>query len=99
MEGVVFQQFDKQFFEPFAGNPAEFLTKLSEFQRANFEAARQITENNVQAFQELAAIRDPQTLVTSQQAILQAAIQKNLDVMTGVWQAFGVQTPATGKKK
>lgn len=95
----MFQQFDKQFFEPFGGNPADFLSKLTEFQRANFEAARQIAENNVHAFQELAAIRDPQTMVTSQQAILQAAIQKNLDIMTGVWNVFGVQAPAAPSKK
>jgi hypothetical protein len=72
---------------------------MTEFQRANFEAARQIAENNVKAFQELAAIRDPQTMVTSQQAILQAAIEKNVEIMTAIWQSFGVQAPAPSKKK
>lgn len=95
----MFQQFDKGLFEPFVGNPADFLTKMTDFQRANFEAARQIADNNIKAFQELTAIRDPQTMVTTQQAILQAAIEKNVEIMTGVWQSFGVQAPAPAKKK
>lgn len=95
----MFQQFDSKALEAFGANPAEFLSKMTEFQRANFEAARQIAETNVKAFQELASLRDPQTFVTSQQAILQAAIEKNMQIMTGVWQALGVQMPTPPKKK
>lgn len=90
----MFQQFDKRLFEPFTANPADFLTKVAEFQRANFEAARQIAENNVKAFQEMAAIRDPQTLMSTQPAILQAAIQRNVEIMTELWQGIGTEASA-----
>lgn len=96
----MFQRSDNKFLDALTGNPADFLAKLTEFQRANFEAARQITENNIKTFQELAAIRDPQTLMTSQQTILQAAIEKNVEILSGVWQTLGVSLPqAPGKKK
>lgn len=95
----MFQQFDSKILDQFGANPADFLTRMTDFQRTNFDAARQIAENNVKAFQELAAIRDPQSFVTSQQAILQATIEKNVEILTGVWQALGVQLPVEPKKK
>lgn len=88
-----------QQFDPFQfGNPGDFLSKVTEFQRANFEAARKIAENNIKAFQELTALRDPQSMIAGQQAILQAAVEKNVQALTEVWQTLGVQLPDLKKR-
>ncbi|MBI2236860.1 MAG: phasin family protein [Magnetospirillum sp.] len=96
----MFPQFDNRFFEQFASNPATFLAKIAEFQRANFEAARKIAENNVKAFQEMASVSDPQTFMQMQPAILQAVIQENADILTGLWRSLGADLPTVppGKK-
>lgn len=85
----MFPSFDPKMFEAFSADPASFLGKVAEFQRANFEAAREITENNAKAFQQLAAIRDPQQFVTAQPAILQAVVQRNMEIVTHLWQTLG----------
>lgn len=85
----MFSSFDPKMFEAFSADPTSFLTKLADFQRANFEAARQIAEINAKAFQQLAAIRDPQQFVTAQSAILQAAVQQDIEVLTELWQSLG----------
>ncbi|BAE52190.1 phasin family protein [Paramagnetospirillum magneticum] len=85
----MFPSFDPKMFEAFSADPASFLGKVAEFQRANFEAAREITENNAKAFQQLAAIRDPQQFVTAQPAILQAVVQRNMEIVTQLWQTLG----------
>ncbi|CAA7619428.1 phasin family protein [Magnetospirillum sp. SS-4] len=85
----MFPQFDPKLFEQFSMNPASLLSKIADFQRANFEAAREITENNTRAFQQLTAIRDPQSFVAMQPAILQAVLQQNGEVMTRLWQSLG----------
>lgn len=85
----MFPSFDPKFFEQFSLNPASFLTKIAEFQRANFEAAREIAENNTKAFQQLAQVRDPQSFVTMQPAILQAVIEQNTEIMTRLWSSLG----------
>ncbi len=95
----MFPQYDTKFFEQFAANPAAFLTKIAEFQRANFEAARKIAENNVKAFQELATASDPQTFMQMQPAILQAAIQENVEILTGLWRSLGVDVPPPAGRK
>lgn len=86
----MFPQFDQAFLEQLTANPAEMLNKLADFQRANFDAARQIAQNNLNAFQELANPKNAQNLANAQ-PILQAAIEKNVEVLTGVWSQFGVQ--------
>ena len=85
----MFPSFDPKFFEQFSGDPASLLTKITEFQRANFDAAREIAENNAKAFQQLASIRDPQAFVTAQTAIMQAVLQQNTEIMTRLWQTLG----------
>ena len=100
----MFPSFDPKFFEQFTANPASLLTKITEFQRANFEAAREIAENNAKAFQQLAAIRDPQAFVSVQPAILQAVMQQNTEIITRLWQSLGGDLaplpapPKAGKK-
>ena len=84
----MFPSFDPKFFEQFTANPASLLTKLAEFQRANFDAAREIAENNSKAFQQLAAIRDPQAFMSVQPAILQAVLQQNTEIITRLWQSL-----------
>lgn len=96
----MFPQFDQKFFEQFSANPASFLTKIADFQRANFEAARQITENNAKAFQQLATIRDPQAFMSVQPAIVQAVVQQNVQILTALWQSLGADlAPPSGKAK
>ena len=96
----MFPSFDPKMFEAFTADPASFLGKVAEFQRANFEAAREITENNAKAFQQLAAIRDPQQFVSAQPAILQAVVSRNMEIMTQLWQTLGSEmAPATPKGK
>ncbi len=95
---------DSKLFEAFAADPASLLSKLADFQRANFDAARQIAEINADAFQQLAAIRDPQQLLSAQTAILQAALQRDIEVMTGLWQSLAetpgdTATASTRRKK
>jgi hypothetical protein len=85
-ELTMFPPLDPKLFEQFNADPATFLGKLAEFQRANFEAAREIADNNNRAFQQLASIRDPQEFFSAQGAILQAAYQQNVDVLTRLWQ-------------
>jgi hypothetical protein len=85
----MFPSFDPKFFEQFSTDPASLLAKITEFQRANFDAAREIAENNAKAFQQLAAIRDPQAFVTAQPAIMQAVLQQNTEIMTRLWQSLG----------
>jgi hypothetical protein len=87
----MFPSFDPKFFEQFSMNPASLLSKIADFQRANFEAAREITENNTRAFQQLTAVRDPQAFMAMQPAILQAVIQQNTEVMTKLWQSLGAE--------
>lgn len=96
----MFPTFDPKIFEAFTADPASFLGKVAEFQRANFEAAREITENNAKAFQQLAAITDPQQFVTAQPAILQAVVTRNMEVMAKLWQGLGSELappPAKGR--
>ncbi len=95
----MFPSFDPKFFEQFSANPASFVTKIAEFQRANFEAAREIAENNAKAFQQLATIRDPQAFMSVQPAVLQAAIQRNMEILTALWQSLGNEPAAKGKGK
>jgi hypothetical protein len=95
----MFPQFDNKFFEQFASNPANFLAKIAEFQRANFEAARKIAENNVKAFQEMTSATDPQTFMQMQPAILQAVIQENAEVLTSLWSSLGVDVPTLPPNK
>lgn len=96
----MFPSFDPKMFEAFTADPASFLGKVAEFQRANFEAAREITENNAKAFQQLASIRDPQQFVTAQPAILQAVVSRNMEIMTQLWQTLGSEmAPAAPKGK
>ncbi|MDO8606677.1 MAG: phasin family protein [Phaeospirillum sp.] len=85
----MFPSFDPKFFEQFTANPASLLTRITEFQRANFEAAREIAENNTKAFQQLATIRDPQAFMSVQPAILQAVMQQNTEIITRLWQSLG----------
>jgi hypothetical protein len=85
----MFPTFDPKMFEAFTADPASFLGKVAEFQRANFVAAREITENNAKAFQQLASISDPQQFVSAQPAILQAVVTRNMEVMTKLWQSLG----------
>ena len=87
----MFPSFDPKFFEQFSANPASLLTKIADFQRANFEAAREIAENNAKAFQQLAAIRDPQAFVSVQPAILQAVMQQNTEIISRLWQSLGTE--------
>lgn len=95
----MFTPFDPKMFEAFGADPASFLSKVAEFQRANFEAAREITENNAKAFQQLAAIHDPQQFVTAQPAILQAVVSRNIEIMTQLWQSLGAElTPPAAPK-
>jgi L-lysine 2,3-aminomutase len=97
-EARMFPTFDPKFFEQFSLNPASFLSKLADFQRANLEAAREIAETNTKAFQQLAAARDPQAFMTIQQAVIQAAIQRNTEIMTRLWESLGNE-PVAPKKK
>jgi hypothetical protein len=90
--------FDPKFFEQFSMNPASLLTKIADFQRANFEAARQIAENNTRAFQQLSSIHDPQSFLTMQPAILQAVVEQNTQVMAQLWQSLGAElAPPSGR--
>ncbi|OAN42945.1 hypothetical protein A6A04_09575 [Paramagnetospirillum marisnigri] len=98
----MFPSFDPKFFEQFSMNPGSFLTKVAEFQRANFEAAREIAENNTKAFQQLATIRDPQSFASMQPAILQAVIQQNAEILTKLWSSLGndmAPPPAKPRRK
>jgi hypothetical protein len=94
----MFPSFDPKMFEALSADPASFLGKVAEFQRANFEAAREITENNAKAFQQLAAIRDPQQFVTAQPAILQAVVSRNMEIMTQLWQSLGGEMAPSAPK-
>jgi hypothetical protein len=94
----MFPSFDPKFFEQFSLNPASFLTKIAEFQRANFEAAREIAENNTKAFQQLASVRDPQAFMSMQPAILQAVIEQNTQIMTRLWSSLGEDMAPQGGK-
>ncbi len=94
----MFPSFDPKFFEQFSMNPASFLTKIAEFQRANFEAAREIAENNTKAFQQLASVRDPQAFMTMQPAILQAVLEQNTQIMTRLWASLGTDLAPPGAK-
>jgi hypothetical protein len=84
----MFSSFDPKLFEQFSADPSSFLGKIAEFQRANFEAAREIVENNSRAFTQLTAIRDPQAFFSAQPAILQAAAQQNMDILKRLWQSM-----------
>lgn len=98
----MFPSFDPKFFEQFSMNPGSFLTKIADFQRANFEAAREIAENNTKAFQQLATIRDPQELASMQPAILQAVVQQNLEILTRLWGSLSGEVappPAKPRRK
>jgi L-lysine 2,3-aminomutase len=95
----MFPTFDPKMFEAFSADPASFLGKVAEFQRANFEAAREITENNAKAFQQLAAIRDPQQFMAAQPAVLQAVVSRNIEIMTQLWQSLGAELAPTAKGK
>lgn len=96
----MFPQFDSKFFEQLGGNPTALLSKLADFQRANFEAARKIAENNATAFQELVSQPDPQAFFTSQPAIIQSVVQQNSQILTDLWQSLGVSlAPPNGKAK
>ena len=91
----MFPTIDPKFFEQLASNPLALIGKIAEFQRANFEAAREIAENNSRAFQQLATIRDPQELASMPPAILQATAQQNMEILTRLWQnAVSEQAPA-----
>lgn len=89
----MFPQFDQKLFEQFSANPTSFLNTLHEFQLANFAAARQIADNNINAFQELSKASDPQTFVKVQPAVLKSAIEQNVEILTKLWQSFGVNLP------
>ena len=86
----MFPQFDQKLFEQFSTNPTSFLSTLHEFQLANFAAARQIADNNIHAFQELTKASDPQAFVQLQPAVLKSTIEQNVEIMTKLWQSFGV---------
>jgi hypothetical protein len=86
----MFPQFDQKLFEQLSTNPVSFLNTLHEFQLANFAAARQIADNNIHAFQELAKASDPQSFSKVQPAVLKSAIEQNVEVLTKLWQSFGV---------
>jgi len=86
----MFPQFDQKLFEQFSTNPVSFLNTLHEFQLANFAAARQIADNNIHAFQELAKANDPTTFAKVQPAVLKSTIEQNVEVLTKLWQSFGV---------
>ena len=90
---IMFPQFDQKLFEKFSSNPTAFLNTLHEFQLANFAAARQIADNNINAFQELAKNADPQTFATVQPAVLKSAFEQNVEVLSKLWQSFGVNLP------
>ncbi len=89
----MFPQFDQKLFEQLSSNPTAFLNTLHEFQLANFAAARQIADNNINAFQELSKASDPQTFVKVQPAVLKSTIEQNVEIMTKLWQSFGVNLP------
>ena len=89
----MFPQFDKKLFEQLSTDPSSFLNTLHEFQVANFAAARQIADNNINAFQELSKATDPQTFVKVQPAVLKSTIEQNVEVLTKLWQSFGVNLP------
>lgn len=96
----MFPQFDNKFFEQLGGNPTALLSKLADFQRANFEAARKIAENNANAFQELVSQPDPQAFFSSQPAIIQSVVQQNSQILTDLWQSLGASlAPPNGKGK
>ena len=94
----MFPKFDQEFMSRMSTNPVSFLTALHEFQNANFVAAKAIADNNVAAFEELARIRNPQQFAQMQPAILKAAAEKNIAVLTGLWQSFGVNLPSVYDK-
>jgi hypothetical protein len=86
----MFPPFDTKAIEKLTADPTGILMKIADFQRANFEAIRQIANNNAQAFQQLAAaMADPPTFLTAQPAILQEAIQANIEVITSLWKSLG----------
>jgi len=86
----MFPPFDTKSLQKFSVDPTGILMKIADFQRANFEAIRQIANNNAQAFQQLAAaMTDPQKFLTAQPAILQEAIQANIEVITSLWKSLG----------
>lgn len=96
----MFPQFDSKFLEQMGGNPTSLLSKIADFQRANFEAARKIAENNAHAFQELVSQPDPQAFFAAQPAIIQSVVEQNTQIMTELWQSLGVSlAPPTGKAK
>ncbi len=96
----MFPSFDPKFFEQFSVNPGSYLAKVAEFQKANFDAAREIAEINAKAFQQLTTIHDPQAFASMQPAILQAAVQQNIEVLTRLWSSMGGDlAPAPVKPK
>ena len=89
----MFPQFDHKLFEHLSTDPTSFLNTLHEFQVANFAAARQIADNNINAFQELSKATDPQSFMKVQPAVLKATVEQNMEVLSKLWESFGIHLP------
>ena len=95
----MFSKFNPDQFAKFSADPSSLLTALHDFQSATLAAAQEIAENNVAAFQELAtkASTNPQESAQVQPALLQATYEKNMEVLTILWQSLGAASTAPKK--
>jgi DnaJ-class molecular chaperone len=87
----MFQAMDKSFLEQFNVDPSTVFGKFIEFQRAGFDAVREIAENNGHALTQLSAIRDPKEYLTAQQSILQSVAEQNVAVLTRLFQSASTE--------
>lgn len=95
----MFQAIDKNFLEQFNVDPGTIFGKFVEFQRAGFEAVREIAENNGRALTQLTTIRDPQEFLASQQTILQTVAEENVAVLTRLFQSASAEVTSPVKSR
>lgn len=93
----MFQAIDKNFLDQFNVDPGTVFGRFAEFQRAGFEALREIAENNGHALTQLGALRDPKEFFTAQQTILQTVTEQNTAVLTRLFQSTSAEAAAPVK--
>lgn len=82
----MFKAIDPVFFEQFNVAPDTALGKFFDFQRAGFEAVREIADNNIRALTQLSTAGNPQDFFAAQPGVVQTLAEQNIAVLTRLFQ-------------
>lgn len=93
----MFKAIDPVFFEQFSVTPGTALGKFFEFQRAGFDAAREIADNNIRAITQLSSAGTPQDFLAAQPVALKELAEQNIAVLTRLFQPALEDTAANAK--